>query len=66
MQSIIDRRAAIEYALIVSLVAGAAIAGMIALGISLDLSFTSVSGQVVAQTPIDPPRCVHVGSNCRK
>ncbi len=63
-----DRRGAtaIEYALIASLVAGAAMAGMIALGISLDLLFTSLSGQIVAQTPVDPPRCVQVGSNCPK
>ena len=37
-----DRRAAtaVEYALIGSLVAGAAMAGMLALGVSLDLIFT--------------------------
>jgi Flp pilus assembly pilin Flp len=63
-----DRHAAsaIEYALIGSLVAGAAMAGMIALGISLDQLFTNVSGQIVAQTPVDPARCVEVGSNCPK
>ncbi len=63
-----DRRAAtaIEYALIVALVASAAMAGMTALGISLDLLFTNLSGQIVAQTPVDPPRCVEVGSNCPK
>ncbi len=64
-----DRHAAtaIEYALIGSLVAGAAMAGMIALGISLNLLFTNVSDQFVAQTPPpDPARCVEVGSNCPK
>ncbi len=63
-----DRQAAtaIEYALIASLVAGAAMAGMIALGISLDQLFTNVSGQIVAQTPVDPARCVEVGSSCPK
>ena len=50
----------------VSLVAGAAMAGMISLGVSLDLVFTSVPGQIDAQTPVDLPRCVQVGSNCRK
>ena len=60
-----DRRAAtaIEYALIAALVAVAAMAGMIALGISLDLLFTSISGQIAA---VDPARCVEVGSSCRK
>ena len=63
-----DRRAAtaIEYALIAALVAGAAMAGMIALGISLDQLFTNVSGHIVAQTPVDLARCVEVGSNCPK
>ncbi len=63
-----DRRAAtaVEYALIGSLVAGAAMAGMLALGLSLELLFTNVSDQFVAQTPPDPPRCVVVGSNCPK
>jgi Flp pilus assembly pilin Flp len=63
-----DRRAAtaIEYALIGSMVAGAAMAGMIALGISLDLLFTNVSDQFVAQTPVDPAKCVEVGSSCPK
>lgn len=60
-----DRRAAtaIEYALIAALVAGAAMAGMITLGISLDLLFTNLSGQIAA---VDPARCVEVGSSCRK
>ena len=63
-----ERRAAtaIEYALIASLVAGAAMAGMIALGTSLELLFTNVSGQFIAHTPLDPARCVEVGSNCPK
>ena len=63
-----DRRAAtaIEYALISALVAGAAIAGMTALGISLDLLFTNMSGQIFASAPIDPAKCVEVGSNCPK
>ena len=64
-----DRRAAtaVEYALIGSLVAGAAMAGMIALGVSLDLLYTNVSDQFVAQTPPpDPARCVQVDSNCPK
>jgi Flp pilus assembly pilin Flp len=63
-----DRRAAtaIEYALIASLVTGAAMTGMIALGISLDLLFTNVSSQVAAHTPLDPARCVEVGSSCPK
>ena len=57
---------AVEYALIAALVAGAAMAGMIALGISLELLFTGVSDQFVAQTPPDPARCVEVDSNCPK
>ncbi len=63
-----DRRAAtaIEYALLGALVAGAALAGMIALGVSLDLLFTNVSDQFVAQAPLDPARCIEVGSNCPK
>lgn len=63
-----DRRAAtaIEYALLAALVSVAAIAGMIALGISLELLFTSMSSQIIAQTPVDPTRCVEVGSNCPK
>lgn len=63
-----DRRAAtaIEYALLAALVSVAAMAGMIALGISLDLLFTSLSGQIIAQAPVDPARCVEVGSNCPK
>jgi Flp pilus assembly pilin Flp len=60
-----DRRAAtaIEYALLASLVAGAAMAGMIALGVSLDLLFANLAGQIAA---VDPARCVEVGSSCRK
>ena len=60
-----DQRAAtaIEYALIAALVAVAAMAGMIALGTSLDLLFTSVSGQITAA---ELSRCVEVGSSCRK
>lgn len=63
-----DRRAAtaIEYALIAALVAGAAMAGMIALGISIDLLFSSVSGQFAAAAPLDPARCIEVGSSCPK
>jgi Flp pilus assembly pilin Flp len=63
-----DRRAAtaIEYALIGSLVAGAAMAGMLALGVSLDLLFTTAADQIVAHTPVDPTRCVEVGSSCPK
>lgn len=64
-----DMRAAtaVEYALLVSLIVGAAMGGMIAFGLSLDLLFTSLSGQVVASTPPPPPhRCVEVGSNCPK
>ena len=61
-----DLRAAtaIEYALLLSLITVAAMVGMIAFGVSLDLLFTSASGQIVASTP--PPRCVQVGSNCPK
>ena len=67
-----DRRGAtaIEYALIGSMVAGAAMAGMIALGLSLELLFTNVSGEFIAQippaSPEDPARCVEVGSSCPK
>ncbi len=64
-----DRRAAtaVEYALIASLVAGAAMAGMIALGVSLDLLYTNVSTQFATQAPPpDPARCIEVGSNCPK
>lgn len=66
-----DRRGAtaVEYALIGSLVAGAAMASMIALGISLDLLFTTVADQLVTQAPTppdDPARCIEVGSNCPK
>lgn len=63
-----DRSAAtaIEYALIAALVAGAAMAAMVALGISLDLLFTNLSNQFVAQAPLDPAQCVVVGSSCPK
>ena len=67
-----DRRAAtaIEYALIGSLVAVAAMAGMIAFGISLELLFTNISDQiaqsVLHDAPVDPARCVEVDSNCPK
>lgn len=54
---------AIEYALIAALVAVAAMAGMIALGISLDMLFTSISGQIAAA---EISRCAEVGSSCRK
>jgi len=60
-----DRRAAtaIEYALIAALVAIAAIAGMIAFGLSLDLLFTDVAQHISGTTPA---RCVEVGSSCKK
>jgi len=60
-----DRRAAtaIEYALLAALVAGAAMAGMTALGISLDLLFTNVSAQITAA---ELARCIEVGSSCQK
>ncbi len=51
------------------MVAGAAMAGMIALGVSLDLLFTTVAGEFVAAVPLppeDPERCIEVGSNCPK
>ncbi len=57
---------AVEYALLGSLVAGAAMAGMVALGLSLDVLFTNVSDRFAAQTPVDPPRCIQVGSQCPK
>ena len=55
---------AIEYAFLVALIGCAAMAGLIALGLSLDLLFNALSGQVVTATP--PPRCVEVGSQCPK
>lgn len=60
-----DRRAAtaIEYALIAALATVAAMTGMMALGVSLDLLFSHLSGQIAA---VDPARCVEVGSSCRK
>ncbi|NNE84234.1 MAG: Flp family type IVb pilin [Alphaproteobacteria bacterium] len=64
-----DKRGAtaVEYALIASMIAGAAMFGMIALGLSLELLFTNVSDEFVATTPPPPPpRCVEVGSNCPK
>ena len=64
-----DRRAAtaIEYALLGSLIAGAAMVGMTALGLSLDLLFTSMSGEIATSAPPPPPpRCIAVGSACPK
>lgn len=48
-----DRHAAtaVEYALIGSLVAGAAMSGLILLGGSLDVMYASVGGQIAAATP---------------
>jgi len=61
---------AIEYALLASLIAGGAMGGMIAFGLSLDLLLSSVSGHVATNTPPppppQPPRCVQVGSQCPK
>jgi len=58
---------AIEYALLAALIGGAAMAGLIALGLSLDLLFSALSGHVTANTPPPPPpRCVQVGSQCPK
>ena len=60
-----DRRAAtaVEYALIAGLVAVAAMAGMIALGLSLDLLFSDISGHIAA---VELPRCIEVDSACKK
>lgn len=51
-----DRRAttAVEYALLGALVAGGAMAGMIAMGITLETLFSSMSGHVTASTPAIP------------
>lgn len=68
-QLLADIRAAtaIEYALIAALVVGAAMGGLIAMGVSLDLLFSSVSSEVAANTPPPPPpRCVVVDSACPK